>query len=62
VRAYFDYFLLSHFEDLDSILKKPDLRCAISIDPAFSTNAKSDDAVVLGIGEHKISKGYYLID
>lgn len=46
-RAYFDYFLLSHFEDPDSPLKKKDLKCALFIDPAFSSNDDSDDAVVL---------------
>jgi len=62
IRDYFDYFLLSHFEQVDSILKKNDLRCAIFIDPAFSTNKDSDDAVVIGWSEHKISKWYYVID
>jgi hypothetical protein len=27
VRSYFDYFLMSHFEDIDSPLKKNDLKC-----------------------------------
>lgn len=58
---YFDYFLLSHFE-LDSVLKKQDIRCCISIDPAFSTNSSSDDAVVIWWWEHNISKQVYLID
>ena len=62
IRDYFDYFLLSHFEQVDSFLKKHDLRCAIFVDPAFSTSSSSDDAVVIAGWEHKISKGYYLID
>lgn len=61
-REYFDYFLLSHFEDVDSPLKKDDLKCGIFIDPAFSTSDKSDDACILWVGEHMISKRYYLID
>lgn len=61
-RDYFDYFLMSHFEDYDSILKKSDLRCAIIVDPAFSTSDISDDAVVMWLWEHKVSKWYYLID
>ena len=47
VRAYFDTFLLSHFEDPDSPLKKTDVTWGIFIDPAFSTDAASDDAVVV---------------
>lgn len=62
IRSYFDYFLMSHFEDDDSPLKKSDVRTAIFIDPAFSTNADSDDAVVAGMAEHLISKKYYIID
>jgi len=62
IREYFDYFLLSHFEEVDWILKKPDLRCAIFVDPAFSTSTNSDDAVVIWGAEHKISKWYYVID
>lgn len=62
VRSYFDYFLMSHFEDVDSPLKKNDLKCWIFIDPAFSTSKNSDDAVVLWVWEHKISKSYYLIE
>lgn len=49
VRSYFDYFLLSHFEDADGILKKNDLKCGLFIDPAFSTSDSSDDAVVLAV-------------
>jgi hypothetical protein len=45
-REYFSYFRMSDFERADGILKKEDLRTAIFIDPAFSTDAKSDDAVV----------------
>lgn len=62
VRDYFDYFLLSHFEMEDSPLNKNDLENGIFIDPAFSTSTKSDDAVVLGIGQHSITKSLYLID
>jgi hypothetical protein len=47
VRDYFDYFLLSHFEMVDSPLKKNDIRRGIFIDPAFSTRDDSDDAVVM---------------
>jgi len=62
VREYFDYFLLSHFEDIDSPLKKHDLRIWIFVDPAFSTSDSSDDAVVLWVWEHRASKACYLID
>lgn len=62
IRDYFDYFLLSHFEQVDGILKKSDMRCWIFCDPAFSTSASSDDAVVIWWAEHKISKWYYVID
>lgn len=62
IRQYFDYFLLSDFERSDWILKKEDLRCWIFIDPAFSTSVTSDDAVVIWMWEHKITKWYYLID
>lgn len=62
IRRYFDYFLTSNFENPDSFLKKQDLRCWIFIDPAFSTSATSDDAVVIGMWEHNVSKQYYIID
>jgi len=62
VREYFDYFLTSHFENVDSPLQKQDIRRWIFIDPAFSTSNKSDDAVVIIIWEHRISKQYYLLD
>lgn len=61
-RDYFDYFLLSHFEQVDSPLKKHDLRVWLFIDPAFSTSVNSDDAVVIGAGEHKASKAIYVIE
>jgi len=61
-REYFDYFLLSHFEEVDGILKKDDLKCGLFIDPAFSTSRKSDDAVCIWAWEHLISKKYYIID
>lgn len=62
VRSYFDYFLLSHFEDEESPLKKTDLKNALFIDPAFSTSDVSDDAVIIWWWEHKMTKKYYLID
>lgn len=62
VREYFDYFLLSHFEDVDSPLKKHDLRVWIFVDPAFSTSDTSDDAVILWVGEHRASKACYLLN
>lgn len=62
IREYFDYFLESHFENADSPLKKQDVRRAIFIDPAFSTSKKSDDAVVMLVWRHKISKQFYLLD
>ena len=62
VREYFDYFLTSHFENVDSPLQKQDIRRWIFIDPAFSTSNKSDDAVVIILWEHRISKQYYLLD
>lgn len=49
IRSYFDYFLFSHFEDVDSALKKNDLKLGIFIDPAFSTSDSSDDAVVVAM-------------
>lgn len=62
MRQYFDYFLLSDFERSDGILKKEDLRCWIFIDPAFSTSVTSDDAVVIWMWEHRITKWYYILD
>lgn len=62
IKDYFDYFLKSHFEEEDSFLKKQDVRRGIFIDPAFSTSKKSDDACVLWVWEHKISKWYYLLE
>jgi len=41
------YFLMSDFEKEDWILKKEDLRCIISVDPAFSSSDSSDDASAL---------------
>ncbi len=61
-REYFDYFLLSHFEDVDSFLKKSDLKVWIFCDPAFSSSDTSDDAVVLWCWIHNTSKNRYLID
>jgi predicted phage terminase large subunit-like protein len=62
IRQYFDYFLLSHFEEQSWVLEKSDVRCWLFIDPAFSTNSKSDDAVVILYWQHKITKKRYLID
>lgn len=56
------YFHLSDFEKVDGILQKSDLEIWVFIDPAFSTNKNSDDAVVLGIGRHRISGEFYLLD
>lgn len=61
-KDYFDYFLLSHFEDVDSPLKKQDLKCAIFVDPAFSTSDSSDDACVAWLWEHMASRQVYLIE
>lgn len=62
LRDYFDYFLLSDFENPESFLKKDDLDCWIFIDPAFSTNERSDDAVVIWWWIHQISRKFYIID
>lgn len=62
VREYFDYFLPSHFENVDWFLKKNDVRRAIIVDPAFSSRDTSDDAVFMGLWQHKVSKQYYLWD
>ena len=56
------YFLQSDFERADWILKKQDLKCIISVDPAFSSSWTSDDAVVIWIWKHKISWNYYQLD
>jgi len=61
-REYFDYFLLSDFEKADGILKKQDLKVWIFIDPAFSSSATSDDAVIHALWQHKISKQIYQLD
>jgi hypothetical protein len=61
-KDYFDYFLLSRFEQVDSPLQKQDLTVGMFVDPAFSTSKHSDDATVFTIGEHKASKAYYLLD
>lgn len=61
-REYFDYFLLSDFEREDWILKKQDLNIWLIIDPAFSSSSSSDDAVIIALWEHQISKHKYLID
>jgi len=56
------YFLMSDFEKEDWILKKEDLRCIISVDPAFSSSDSSDDASALLLWKHKISGNYYQLD
>lgn len=61
-REYFDYFLLSDFEKIDSGLDKKDLKVWLIIDPAFSSSVSSDDAVILAVGEHIRSREKYLID
>lgn len=55
----FRYFLESDFEKSDWILKKEDIQLAIFVDPAFSTSNKSDDAVVMALGKHKITWDIY---
>lgn len=56
------YYLQSDFEKAEGILKKEDLYCSIHVDPAFSTSKNSDDAVVIGMGKHKMSGNFYLLD
>jgi hypothetical protein len=56
------YYLQSDFEREDWILKKEDLKCIISVDPAFSSSWQSDDAVVLWIWKHKLTGNYYQLD
>lgn len=43
------YYNQSDFERADGILKKHDLSCILSVDPAFSSSSKSDDAVIIGM-------------
>lgn len=62
IRQYFDYFLESHFDAADSYLNKTDIRWWMFIDPATSSSDMSDDAVVMVLWEHRISKQYYLLD
>jgi len=61
-REYMDYFLMSDFEREDGILKKNDLEIWLFIDPAFSSSKTSDDAVVMALGKHKLTKEYYQLD
>jgi hypothetical protein len=56
------YFLSSDFEKADGILKKDDLRVVLAVDPAFSSSKFSDDAVVVALGQHKLTGNYYLLD
>lgn len=62
LQHYFDYFLASDFEKEGAILKKEDLICSIAIDPAISTWRHSDEAVATGMGAHKITNYYYLLE
>lgn len=62
IKSYFDYFLESHFEDIDTGLKRSDVERGIYVDPAFSTDSRSDDACVVGGGRHKLTKAFYLWD
>lgn len=56
------YYLRSDFEKADGILKKEDMKFVLFVDPAWSSSAKSDDAVAMLIGKHRISGNYYLFD
>lgn len=56
------YYNQSDFERSDGILKKQDLSCILSVDPAFSSSSKSDDAVIIGMWKHNISNNFYQID
>ncbi len=56
------YYNQSDFERADWILKKQDLSCILSVDPAFSSSSKSDDAVIIWLGMHNISRNFYQID
>lgn len=56
------YFHLSDFEKADWILLKQDLEVDIFIDPAFSTNKNSDDAVVIALARHTITWAFYMLD
>jgi len=57
----FRYFLLSDFERVDWINKK-DIKLWIFIDPAFSTNQSSDDAVVMVCWWHLTRNELYVFD
>lgn len=58
---YFRYVLLSDFDSLNGIDRKQ-LKTWLFIDPAFSSSAKSDDAVAMFVAQHEITKRYYVID
>ena len=62
IRDYFDYYLWSDFENVASSLRRHDMIVWLIVDPAFSTNSKSDDAVVMALGMHRISRQFYEID
>ena len=62
VEEYFDWFLQSHFEMSDGILKKQDLNIWLFVDPAFSWRQWSDDAVCIWWSQHTVSKSFYVID
>ena len=56
------YYNQSDFERSDGILKKQDLTCILSVDPAFSTSHNSDDAVIVWLWIHNISRNIYQLD
>lgn len=61
-RQYFTYFRMSDFENPESFLKFEDIRFAFFVDPAFSSDIDSDDACILLLWQHKISKKIYQFD
>lgn len=56
------YFLESDFEKEGGILKKSDFNLGLIVDPAFSSNIKSDDIVLMMVGQHKLTKDIYVFD
>lgn len=57
----FRYFLLSDFETVIG-MRKQDFIMGIFVDPAFSTNKNSDDAVVIVALKNKINNDIYILD
>ena len=55
------YFIDSDFEKV-GWLKKSDIIIGLHVDPAFSTNVKSDDIVLAMVGQHKLTKDIYIFD